>query len=215
MGRNGDDFPGMAPNCLRMSVVRARALPAMDFGWTSDPYVRISLVSTESYENEDSDPLNQLLFGDGRPSPSVLRRPGCRRGHRSAEGAQHGREGMDTHVISQAETEVRRQTLNPRWYQSFKLQCEAPEDNERDVSGLCPKLLLEVFDHDDAGPPDFMGRAVVRLENHLDRSRRRFWTSLESSSTVATGLRGELEVVVQYHQVSFECLSLKLLENAP
>ncbi|KAJ8601660.1 hypothetical protein CTAYLR_007449 [Chrysophaeum taylorii] len=188
VGRDGDGFPGMPPNCLRVSVVRAMDLPPMDFGGTSDPFVRLSVLSDAECDEEDP----RRRPGERRPSTGNSRP--------STAAVEAVLDESDVHVVSHASSDVKLRTLNPRWYQSFKLQCEAPEDDGNDLAPLCPKLLFEVFDEDEGGPPDFIGHATVELVDHLDRARRRFWLHLQAREghLLHASARGRLEVVVQW-----------------
>lgn len=203
VGRNGDEYPGMTQNCLRLAVVRAKQLPATDLGRVSNAYVRVCILSTE---REDKSDAGRLISSCRihTSSPSLKNRAGS---HNVVESEisknTNGNKvaAPKASVLSHVETKKKRQALAPKWYESFTLECNAPQELGNKRSHTWPKLLLEVLDESD-GALELVGSAVIELAHHLDRKRRRFWTNLEPSERYAVESRGQLEVVLQYDPVS-------------
>lgn len=181
VGRDGDKFPGLTPNCLRVSVVRAENLQTSGFGGICDPYVRLSVVDDEEEDGTE-----------GQRRSSTL----CRHSSMTMIGReQSDKKSAERCVLSHAETKIERQTLHPRWYQSFKLWCQAPDEDGNDLSDLCPRLELRAFDGSEGAFASVLGSSTIDLGGFLDRKRCRFWTPLKNNSTASNS---QIEIVLQW-----------------
>ena len=99
-----------------------------------------------------------------------------------------GRGSSDPYVTLSCDGEtskstIKRKELNPVWLETFKFPAFDSKTS----------LKLTVFDHDDLGKDDFMGRVNIRMKDLKDKALKRMTLKLEGESGRADEDRGEVE----------------------
>ena len=99
---------------------------------------------------------------------------------------------------AEAQSSVKKKTLNPRWCEVFAFPYCPGSANENP-----PFLDVVLEDHDDLSGADFMGRVRVDLDPLKDHARLRKWHPLQADAEgtgdkASSNVAGSVELVVQW-----------------